>query len=81
MAYDNQLNPGSCAASYPKEAYGGPDYGLAGQPYRATAQDAIRDRLNEYRLAINQLEALSRSLPNELPLPADEILRVLVLSY
>ena len=82
MAYDTQTNQaGSCAPAYPKETCGSSTYGLAGQPYRATSQDAIRDRLSEYRLAINQLEALSRALPNELPLPADEILRSLVLGY
>lgn len=81
MAYDEQAdaqqNPHSPYAQYKHVPLG---LNLD-KVSRATAQDAIRNRISEYRLAINQLEALSRALPNELPLPADEILRELVLGY
>jgi hypothetical protein len=79
MDYDNQ----KCAhQESPTAGYAAPGgHPAYTKPYRATAQDAIQNRVNEYRHAINQLEALSRSLPNELPLLADEILRELVLGY
>jgi hypothetical protein len=55
--------------------------GCVKEPYRVTAQDAIQQRLSELRLQINQLEALSRALPRELPYVADEALRSLVNLY
>ena len=42
-----------------------------------TAQDALRDLIGQLRSRLNQLEALQRALPQELSLPADEILREL----
>ena len=54
-------------------------YDPCGTAYaRQTAQDSLREIISGLRLKLNQLEALQRALPQEMSLPADEILQQLI---
>jgi hypothetical protein len=45
-----------------------------GQYRRQNHIDTLDDLISYYRLRVNQLEALQRSLPRELPIGAEEVL-------
>ena len=45
---------------------------------RPTFRDTLQEIISSLRLKLNQLEALQRALPVEMPLPADEILQQLL---
>lgn len=45
---------------------------------RQTAKGAIRVRVNQLRREADRLEALAKALPEELPMPADEVLYDLI---
>lgn len=51
---------------------------LGSSTRRPNARDEIRELQAIYALRINQLDALSRALPNEVPFVADEGLRALL---
>lgn len=71
--YDKARESQMCATT---ESIGG----QAGCLRRPTAQEELDGLISSFRLKVNQLEALRRALPLELPLPADEALRDLIIT-